>query len=224
MRIVTTLTVVISLAGGPPPGDLSLRERKKLRTREALADAALRLFTEKGFDATTLDDVVDAVEVSKRTFFRNYSSKEDVALAPEKELWSSYAVEIEACPLAGPILTVYQEALAVTLAGMDPSWERRFVASRRLAEATPSLTAHSLQHCADITRTVVDTVAARLGPDGPERVQLHLPLELMVAAWRWALKEWSETGDDPGREALQAQMGEAFRAIPPSMALTVNAG
>jgi AcrR family transcriptional regulator len=215
---------VFPLPEEPSPDDLPLRERKKLRTREALADAALRLFTAKGFDATTLDEVVNAVEVSKRTFFRNYSSKEDVALAPEKQLWSSYVAEIQARPLTGPVLEIYQEALAVTLAGMDHGWERRFMASRHLAEATPSLTAHSLQHCADITRTVVDTVAARLGPDGPDRVQLHLPLELMVAAWRWALKEWSEIGDDPDREALQARMGEAFAAIPPSMILMVDAG
>ena len=208
---------------GPSP-DLPLRERKKLRTREALADAALRLFTAKGFDATTLDELVNAVEVSKRTFFRNYSSKEDVALAPEKQLWSRYVVEIQTRPLTGPVLEVYQEVLAVTLAGMDHGWERRFVASRHLAEATPSLTAHSLQYCADVTRTVVETIAARLGPDAPDRVALHLPLELVVAAWRWALKEWSEVGDDPGREALQARMGEAFAAIPPSMSLMVDTG
>jgi len=214
---------VTSPPDGPSP-DLPLRERKKLRTREALADAALRLFTAKGFDATTLDELVNAVEVSKRTFFRNYSSKEDVALAPEKQLWSRYVVEIQTRPLTGPVLEVYQEVLAVTLAGMDHGWERRFVASRHLAEATPSLTAHSLQYCADVTRTVVETIAARLGPDAPDRVALHLPLELVVAAWRWALKEWSEVGDDPGREALQARMGEAFAAIPPSMSLMVDTG
>lgn len=211
-------------ADGPRTGDLSLRERKKLRTREALVDAALRLFTEKGFDATTLDEVVDVVDVSKRTFFRNYTSKEDVALAPEKQLWSRYVEEIRERPLAGPVLEVYRHALSATLAGMDPGWERRFSTGRRLAENTPSLTAHSLRHCADVTRTVVDTVAARLGPDGPDRVQLHLPLELAVAAWRWALTEWSRTGTDPSREALQTRMGEAFAAIPPSMRLTVNTG
>ncbi|MFC4586471.1 TetR/AcrR family transcriptional regulator [Sphaerisporangium corydalis] len=210
------------MADGPIPSGVPLRGREKAHTRQVLAEAALRLFTERGFDATTLDDVVAAVAISKPMFFRTFTSKEDVALAPEKELWSGYVREIEACPLSGPVLAVYQEALEVTLAGMDSGWERRFAVSRRLADATPSLTAHSLQHCAEITRTVVEIVVARLGPDVPERVQLHLPLELMVAAWRWALKEWAEGGFDPGRAALQDRMGEAFSAIPLGMALTLS--
>src|ERR1700748_2639199 len=54
---------------------LPLRERKKLRTRRALADAALRLFTEKGFGGTTLEEVAEEAEVSKSTFFRFFPGK-----------------------------------------------------------------------------------------------------------------------------------------------------
>ena len=64
-----------------PAGDrsLPLRERKKLRTRRALADTALRMFTEKGFDATTLDELAEEAEVSKSTFFRAFPAKEAAA-------------------------------------------------------------------------------------------------------------------------------------------------
>lgn len=201
------------------PDALPLRERKKLRTRAALVEAALRLFGEKGFDATTLDEVVGAVEVSKRTFFRTFTSKEDVALAPEKELWAAYLVHLRSRPLRGTALAVYQDALFVALAGMEPGWEPRFVASRRIAEENQALTAHSLEHCAGVTRAVLDTLALRLGPDAPDPVTLALSLELMLAAWRWAMKEWSAADAPPTREALRARVELAFAAIPASLAL-----
>ena len=52
----------MSIAHPPLDRSLPLRERKKLRTRRALADAALRLFTEKGFDATTLEELAEEAE------------------------------------------------------------------------------------------------------------------------------------------------------------------
>jgi AcrR family transcriptional regulator len=56
----------------------SLRERKKDQTRQELAKAAVSLFLKNGFDATTVDDIVERANYSRRTFFRHYASKEDV--------------------------------------------------------------------------------------------------------------------------------------------------
>src|ERR1039458_5618949 len=61
--------------------DESRRRRKKRQTRDALIDTALDLFEAKGYEHTAVHEITDAVDVSERTFFRYFASKEDLALS-----------------------------------------------------------------------------------------------------------------------------------------------
>lgn len=217
----------------PDPRDLRalpLRERKKLRTRQALAETALRLFGERGFDATTLDELCDEVEVSKRTFFRNYPSKEDVALAADSDLWSAYLEYVAGLELDGPLLDALRRALGTTLAAMEPDWDRRFLATRELAESTPALQVHSQGYCQNTTDALVETVNARVGTgtgtdtdtdDQADEVRLRLTVEIFVAAWRTASLHWTTQGGPGGRDGLTQVIDETFAEIP--AALTCSA-
>jgi AcrR family transcriptional regulator len=198
------------------PKELPLRERKKLRTRQALVDTALELFTARDFAAVTLDEIVEAVEVSKRTFFRMFTSKEDVALAPEKELWAAYLGHIENRPATGEhLFGAYKDALFAALEQMADGWEQRFLASRSRADRTPALTAHSLRHCSEVSADVVRIVADGLAGQSPGRTELRLLLDLMLAAWHRALETWtSSNAVRQDRAALTRHMHKAFAAIP----------
>ncbi|MDR8411446.1 TetR family transcriptional regulator [Nonomuraea sp. 3-1Str] len=199
--------------------DLPLRERKKLRTRRALAETALRLFTERGYDATTLDDLCDAVEVSRRTFFRNYRSKEDVALAADSDLWSAYLDYVAAREMDGPLIEALRAALDVTLSAMDADWDRRFLTARQLSEAVPALQAHSLGYCQDTTRALVEVVSGR-SETGVDEWEVRLAVEIFVAAWRTACLRWTAHGGHGGRDTLTKMVEETFAEIPAALTST----
>ncbi|RZQ64553.1 TetR/AcrR family transcriptional regulator [Amycolatopsis suaedae] len=215
---------------------LPLRERKKLRTRTALADAALRLFLERGYQETTVDDLVDAVEVSRRTFFRMYESKEDVALAAELELWDAYVAEVAGRDLHGPVLDFLRETLVAAIAGLGDDWDRRFLATRGLVARTPVLWDRSLLRSITVQTRLVTELETKLGIDSRDDVRLRLLGELSLAAWRCAAKNWiSGRGYDgpPGRREklgrwkgpggsaeLIRRVEDAFHAIPGSLTLT----
>jgi AcrR family transcriptional regulator len=207
------------------PPDMSLRERKKLRTRQALVDTALRRFTDPGFDATTLDDLCGEVEVSKRTFFRYFTSKEDVAMAPTQDLWGVFLTELEtAAPASGTLLELLQDTLLAALAAMpDEGWAQRVQTSCRLTAATPSMRAHGLQFCDRTTRAVITLLRARFG-FADDDLRVRLAVDLLVAAFHCALEAWTFRPGPVSRDGLVAASREAFAAVPGVVTLRVSGG
>ncbi|MFE2037725.1 TetR/AcrR family transcriptional regulator [Streptomyces scopuliridis] len=162
----------------------TLRERKKLRTRQALANTAVTLFGERGFDSTPLDALLEQVEVSRRTFFRNFRSKEDVAHTAVTQLWDVYLEVLDGIKKSGPLADVFLDAMLTTLERMDEDWYRRFPLTLRLIADSPALDGYTLRHCAEVQAEI----ARRL--DGHSRLELRLLVEFFVTAWRCTLDEW----------------------------------
>ncbi|RAY13485.1 TetR family transcriptional regulator [Actinomadura craniellae] len=154
------------------------RERKKLRTREALISSAFELFARKGFEATTVEEIADAVDVSSRTFFRYFASKEDVALTFQEEQHAALLAALAARPADEPIMT----ALRRTVVGIARACEQgeqgfdpdRFQCLQSLMASSSALLASSLEHSqkkqADLTRAVAD----RMGLDPATDLRPHV--------------------------------------------------
>ena len=100
-----------------------LRERKKLQTRKDLARAALRLFEERGYAATTIDDIAAAANVSRRTFFRYFKSKDEVLIVdPEGKLQAMHIALAKGPPEEPTLDALRRGALALTEAYWDPEF------------------------------------------------------------------------------------------------------
>jgi AcrR family transcriptional regulator len=95
----------------PEPDEPGLRDRKKEQTRRSLREGAARLFAERGFARTTVEDIAAQANVSKRTFFRYFDSKEDLLLPDLAELFAKVEAELAARPTAEDPLTAVRAAL-----------------------------------------------------------------------------------------------------------------
>ena len=149
----------MSLADDQPrPG---LRERKKAKTRAAIQRSALRLFEEQGYEATTVEQIAEAAEVSPSTFFRYFPSKEDVALYDDLDPLFIAAFEAQPAGLSpiqalrGAIHEVFERLPAEEMARQ---WERS-----KLINSIPELRMRVLDQFTSMIQLVAELVAKRVG-------------------------------------------------------------
>src|SRR5262245_23592992 len=119
-----------------------LRERKKLKTRRTIQDVALRLFAEQGYDATTVEQIAAAAEVSPSTFFRYYPTKEDVLIEDDYDPMLYEALVTQPSELS-PVQALRSAFASVT--ELIPAEEQESLLSRvRLALSIPAVRARTM--------------------------------------------------------------------------------
>jgi len=152
---------------GSGPG---LRERKKQRTRDALLRAALELFTTKGYEQTTVDEIAEAVDVSQRTFFRYFAGKEEAAFAVQEMVESHFVDAVrERPPHEGP-LEVLRKAVLESWDTIGEAIEEvvpleLHMRSYQLIESTPALLAVHLRRSTELEEQIAVLIARREGLD-----------------------------------------------------------
>lgn len=151
-------------------GTLGLRERKKQRARELIAETAQRLFRERGFDAVTVDEVAREAEVSRMTVFNYFPTKEDLFYVG-LELYEERLLEaIRERPQGDSILAAFVGFVTDSqglLAGDDPEVADRLQEISRLIAESPALLAREQQIYARYTDALERLIAeeTRAGPD-----------------------------------------------------------
>jgi AcrR family transcriptional regulator len=195
---------------------VSLRERKKLATHRLLRRAALELVAERGLTNVTVEDIAEAADVSPRTFFNYFPSKEAALFGgdPERaaELREGIATEAPGQPALEAlrvVLTRDSEAMADELRslGGDPAdWLRRM----KVARTDPHVRAAHAAQMAMIERAIAEGLAARLGADQETDPYPGVLAAAAVAVVRACLTFWAGAG---GAAPLSKLIDQAFVAL-----------
>jgi AcrR family transcriptional regulator len=145
-------------AAATPAG---LRERKKARTRASLREHALRLFRQQGYQATTVEQIAAAAEVSPSTFFRYFPTKEDLVLQDDMDTRMIAAFERQP-PGLGPIAAV-RAATRQMLASYSAADVDLLRETTRLMMTVPEIRARSMDEFTRTITVVAEAVAKRAG-------------------------------------------------------------
>ncbi|WP_236061308.1 TetR/AcrR family transcriptional regulator [Actinacidiphila acididurans] len=158
------MTTGSSRSTGPEhPG---LREQKKEQTRRSLRANAARLFAEHGFASTTVADISAAANISERTFFRYFDSKEDLLLPDTVELLGYVEEALAERPADEDPLTAVQQAL---LAAVRPFTESSLTVLAQPLEGTGAVVASRLAHVfTEFEERLTALVERRLPPGTPD--------------------------------------------------------
>jgi AcrR family transcriptional regulator len=176
------------------------RDRKKTETRTALREAAQRLFAERGFDATTVEEITDAVDVSRRTFFRYFGSKEDLLRLDAADLLPEMLETLRARPAAEPPLRSILATLRTVIDRLEP----------------PGTGVGLLRLFAGWEQGITDTLVQRWGDDAPAlRLRATVIACAATSALRSSVQVHRTRHDGPalGSPHLLPLVEEAFAVL-----------
>ncbi|MFE3757063.1 TetR/AcrR family transcriptional regulator [Nocardia tengchongensis] len=159
-----------------------LRERKKQQTRTRIIDVALRLCDDQGFDATTVEQIADAADVSPRTVNRYFDSKEAIVIAPIEGWGQALADQLRAQPITGDemqaLLGAFMAVVDQIIDSDTPVPFRWFQQMQRISRDSVAVRALSMESAETKTRAMTEVLAERL-----RLPQDHMTVRIIAATW-----------------------------------------
>jgi AcrR family transcriptional regulator len=183
------------------------RERRRIRTMREIQGEALRLFESRGYAETTIDQIAQAADISPRTFFRYFPTKEDVVL------WDEYDALIGDLLAQRPATEPLGDALrAVTRAAMEGLYlhdPARLLARNRLLFSEPALRARFLEFAREGIHQLGAALADSRGLR-PDDLVLHVTAAALIDAAGLAIDRWQASD---GKADLIALFDQAIDAL-----------
>ena len=192
-----------------PPATPGLRQRKRQQTRERLTRVAMALFLERGFETTTLDDIAAAADVSRRSFFHYFASKEDVVFAWQEEITAALIEAVAARPAGESMLTAAENAISAMARQLEPG---EAVAMAKLKRDNPALQARDQVKYEKLERALADALGKRADRSS-EQLEARLVAMIATGAMRIGGELWAAEGAHEKPEALAKRTFAAIRAI-----------
>ena len=200
---------------------LNLRELKKQRTRTALLRTALELFTTQGFDRTTVDEIVEACEVSQRTFFRYFANKEEAAFAVQDMVESRFVAALRERPAEESPFEALRHTVLGTWDALSQSVEEVITVelhmrTYQLIESTPSLLAVHLRRSIELEDEIARVIAEREGVDVDSDPRPRVAVAAFSGVMRLAGRLWG-AGEDTSVDAIRAVTETYLDHLTPSI-------
>ena len=169
---------------------MSLRERKKRLAQATIEETALRLFQQRGYEHTSIQDIADAVMMSSRTFFRYFASKEEVLFGPMRAILSDGLHFLQrVAPTESPHAAL--QATFEYLASRYQQQRASFLLHYQVAMQVPSVVPIFLAVLIETELALCDALCSHLEA-ATNRQEMRFLVALYMTALRVALEEWLE--------------------------------
>jgi AcrR family transcriptional regulator len=194
------------------------RERKKRQTRDALIEAALKLFEAKGYEHTAIHEITDAVDVSERTFFRYFASKEDLVLSFVRDLQEVLTEQLAARPPAEEPLMALRNAFRLSVErlsmnsgiGHGPGYP----SVSKLIDSSPTLLAANLRFFHEKGEHLARVLAEREGVDPATDLRPRVLVGVFGSMLSMASHDCRAGGEQGGEQLVAAFDAYASQLVP----------
>jgi len=191
-----------------PPNAADPRAQARASVRAKIAQAVFTIFAERGFEETTASEAAEAAGISRASFFRYFSSKEEVVFAAQEAMGEEIAAALGERPAEEDTWTALRRAFDAAVRNYERS-PSEALARVRLARGTPALRAHALERQLQWRQMISDVLAPRLGLERGD-VRAAALAGAALAALDAAVSSWAERGEAANLIEL---IDETFGAI-----------